>query len=307
MSKIKSIIYGILSVMGFAIMCWSMIPVGAGMINLGMVLVACFGLFVLGYTLLSLKYPKEEVPFKKDQDADYKVKMEIARLKAEQVDTSKLRGTVLFGMRNVDLDAFDEKMEALNVPGMVVSRETREKIDKIVWAIIVVVVLFAGVSTFKMVSGYEKYDGSSPVETLVVAGCECKIDRPGEVMQPRLDEAAEILEKNPSAKVIVTGGQSGRELKSRAKVMEDYLVYELGVEPKRIFCVDGSLDAEDDMPGVAALIEQKNLSNNVVVIADITEQSKIQKAAEENGLNSLAVNAKVEPYLWAALWAKEVF
>ena len=129
MSKIKSIIYGILSVMGFAIMCWSMIPVGAGMINLGMVLVACFGLFVLGYTLLSLKYPKEEVPFKKDQDADYKVKMEIARLKAEQVDTSKLRGTVLFGMRNVDLDAFDEKMEALNVPGMVVSRETREKIE----------------------------------------------------------------------------------------------------------------------------------------------------------------------------------
>ncbi|MEE1038099.1 MAG: YdcF family protein [Eubacterium sp.] len=306
MSKLKKTIYGILSAAGLIIFFWSFLPVTAGVLHMGMITMAVMGLFMAIYCLLSLKYPKEEIPFKEDQDAAYKVMMELKRQNIANGEDTKIRGTVLFGMKNVDLEAYDKKIEEYDVPGLVFSRETREKMDKVIIAILVVFAVLFGFLSFKAATGYDKYDGKYDGQTIVVLGCETSGDRPTIQLESRLDTAAEMLKSNADAKVVVTGSQSVREIKARCQIMYDYLTIEKGIEADRIYKVDSPNNLDDTFAGVKTIAEKNNLEDDIIVITSAAEQAGAQKAAEKADLDSCGANAKTEPWMWFAVWCNGV-
>ena len=306
MSKLKKTIYGILSAAGLIIFFWSFLPVTAGVLHMGMITMAVMGLFMAIYCLLSLKYPKEEIPFKEDQDAAYKVMMELKRQNIANGEDTKLRGTILFGMKNVDLDAYDQKMEEYDVPGLVFSREAREKMDKVIITILLVFALVFGIFSFKAATGYDKYDGKYDGQTIVVIGCETSGDRPTIQLANRLDTAAEMLKENPEAKVVVTGSQSVREIKARCQIMYDYLTLEKGIEADRIFKVDSPNGMDETFAGVKTLVNEKNLDDDLIIVTNAAEQADAQRAAEKADLDSVGANAAVEPWMWFAVWCNGV-
>lgn len=67
----------------------------------------------------------------------------------------------------------------------------------------------------------------------VVLGAQWKENGPSYVLKKRLDAAVEYLEDNPTAQVIVTGGQGSNEPITEAEGMYGYLV-EAGIAPERI-------------------------------------------------------------------------
>lgn len=306
MSKLKKTFYGILSILGLLIFAWAFLPVTVGVFQRGMLIVAAVGLVTSIYSLLSLKYPKEEIPFKEDQDAAYKVMMELKRHNIANGEDSKMRGTILFGMKNVDLDAYDKKIEEYDVPGLVFSRETREKMDKVILIALAVFVLLFGILSFRAATGYEKYDGKYDGQTVVVMSGSISGDRPSLQLENRLLTAEGILKENPDAKVVVTGEQSLREIKPRCQVMSDYLTIEKGVSAERIYQVNSANDEDSIFAGVKTLVDEKNLNEKIIVVTEAGNQVAAQNAAEKAGLKAVAANTETEIWMWFAVWCNAI-
>ena len=81
MKKWKQNLLSILSLLGLIVFFWSAIPIATGVMNLGSGFAMVVGLITAIYCLMSLKYPKETIPYKKDQDKEYIAKLTQAQCK----------------------------------------------------------------------------------------------------------------------------------------------------------------------------------------------------------------------------------
>ena len=305
MSKGKKLLYVVMSLVGLVVFFWCALPFGIGIIHLGMIIPMILGIILTLYCLLSLKYPMEDIPWKKDQDAKYKMEMEMVRCNVAG-EKPKMRRTILLGMKNANLEEYDKEYEITNRAGLVFSRETRVKIDKVVWILVgICVVVFIGLSAL-LWTGYDEYDGTFKDETVVTLGCKVNGNRPSRQLRHRLEATVDFLKENPSAKCIVTGGQGTNEVMPESKVMKEYLV-EKGISEKRIFMEDKSTDTKENLEYAKKVAKENKLNKKFIIVTESYHEYRANKYAKELGISSMGYPAKTERWLWLSYWCREMF
>ena len=91
-------------------------------------------------------------------------------------------------------------------------------------------------------------------DAAVVLGAQVKGETISSILKSRLDAALVFLEANPSAKVVVSGGQGPGEDVTEAAAMYEYLV-DKGVEPDRILQEDQAHNTRENLENSKALLQ----------------------------------------------------
>lgn len=130
-------------------------------------------------------------------------------------------------------------------------------------------------------------DGSN--EYVVILGAKVKPGGiPSQSLKNRLDAAVDYLQKYPTVKAIVTGGQGADEDRTEASVMADYLI-EHGIAEDRVLLEDQSTTTYENL-----LFAKKMLPANIVSITIISNDFHLKRAtilARKLGLKADVVAA----------------
>lgn len=145
--------------------------------------------------------------------------------------------------------------------------------------------------------------------TVVVLGCLIKENVPSQMLTRRLDVAYEYLQKNPSARCVVSGGQGAVETATEASVMRAYLI-ERGLSADRIFIEEVSADTEENIRFSASVMEENGLTspkNAVIIATDGFHQLRAASWAKREGLTSYALSASTRLDLLPTYYMRELF
>lgn len=305
MSSKKKTVYGITAFLSMVIFFWCALPLMMGIINIGMLLPMMFTVALAFYCLLSLKYPMEDIPWKKDQDAAYKAELEMARCYVKNQKRG-MRVPIIFGVKKEKLEDFDDGYEIRSTAGMVFSREARVKIDKVVWIITAVAAICVIAVAIIMNTGYEKFDGKYNGQVIVTLGAKTDGDKPSLSLEKRLDATVKLMKEYPKAKCIVAGGQGGDEIMPESRVMAKYLE-EKGIESSRIIEENKSTNTEENIRFAAEKAEENGMSPEFILVTDGYHQYRANKYAEKYGVKSVGYEVATSPGLWLSCQFREVF
>ena len=130
-------------------------------------------------------------------------------------------------------------------------------------------------------------DGSN--EYVVILGAKVKPGGiPSRSLKNRLDAAVDYLQKYPTVKAIVTGGQGADEDRTEASVMADYLIKN-GIAEDRVLLEDQSTTTYENL-----LFAKKLLPENTASITIISNDFHLKRAtilARKLGLKADVVAA----------------
>lgn len=162
----------------------------------------------------------------------------------------------------------------------------------------------AVVSSF-MVWGPHSFHGTNFDGTVIVLGCKVRGDQPSLMLKARLDAAVAFLDQNPESLCIVSGGQGKDEQYPEAVVMKRYLV-EQGIDSSRIFEEANSKNTLENLQFSQLLIQEKGLSENIVVITNYFHRYRGQLYAEKAGLKAQTVAGACRFDLEVCYWLREI-
>lgn len=151
-------------------------------------------------------------------------------------------------------------------------------------------------------------------EYAVVFGAGLRGETPSLSLVSRLRAAVGWLEENPSAVVVVTGGQGPGESITEAQAMRTYLE-SAGIDPRRILTEDKARDTEQNAKYAGGILRGAQTAAAPPApgarIAVITNEFHIYRAArlmEKQGFIPVAVPAPTPyAYLKAAYYVREYF
>lgn len=305
MSNLKKFMYTMASILGLVLFFVSLLPVFSGVIHLGVIIPATIGMLISIYSLLSLKYPLENIPWKHERNSDYEEKLKLARNDALK-EKSKLRKSIILGMKKEALEAYDKEIDNY-VPGMIMSRERRVVIDTI-FMLMTALFIVVCVSVMSLMSvGYDEFDGKLENKVVVVLGAKIKKDgKPTYTLEKRLDAAISLLDKDENIKCIVAGGKGSDEPISEASAMKKYLV-DKGIDADRVLEEDKSKNTKENIWNSALIMEEQDMGKTMIVVTDKFHQYRANRYAREIGVKSQGYGIKMRSDLRFSYWMREVF
>lgn len=156
------------------------------------------------------------------------------------------------------------------------------------------------------ICGYGSHDTADYTEDiLIVLGAGVHGETPSRVLTYRLDAAAEYLNKNTDASVIVTGGQGAQENVTEAYAMEKYLV-ERGIEPQRIIKEKQATSTSENYRYSKEIIDARFPSAKIATITNDFHIFRAKRLAAAEGIETSAVHAKTPQSGIAAMYIREM-
>ncbi len=140
--------------------------------------------------------------------------------------------------------------------------------------------------------------------TAIVMGCATFNGKPSNMLYYRLNAAKKYLDKNPQAKVIVSGGITKNDTVTQAKVMEQWLLNN-GIDKSRIFAEHSATDTDTNIKLSKEIIEKENLSHDAVIVTDSFHQARSVIYAEKYGLNPSSVSSFTPPLMYPIYFIRE--
>lgn len=128
------------------------------------------------------------------------------------------------------------------------------------------------------------------------------------IMRNRLAAAMEFMEKNPQAKVILSGGQGGDEPETEAKCMYDTLV-SMGADPKRLILEDQSHTTRENLMNSMEIIRQSGgTKHEIALITSEFHQRRAAYIADSLDIETCAVSAHTDRWFYRVNYTlREVF
>lgn len=156
--------------------------------------------------------------------------------------------------------------------------------------------LLIGLTVFcgQVVSGMRQPE--SDAETVIVLGCQVKDGRPSQLLQHRIDAAAEYLQAHPNAVCIASGGQGWNESISEAACIEHGLVAK-GVDASRIFREENSTTTQENLLFSKQIMEENGLSGRVLIVSNNFHIYRALKLAASQGIDADGLPASCEWYM----------
>ncbi|MDD6920527.1 MAG: YdcF family protein [Eubacteriales bacterium] len=306
MQKIKNVIYSILAIVFLVLFFVFATPILKGIINVGIVIPAIISIVIAVYSLLSLKHPISNIP----NDNEITEEMLSQREEAKhfiQNRPAKLRSTVLFGAKKEKLEEFNNNYEYYNVPGLIFSKKTRKKLDKIFFTFVALLLIVATITSYILFFGYDRFDintSSNSNKTVLVLGCKVNGNIPSRTLKNRLNASIEVLNANPTMKCIVSGGKGKNENITEAYAMQQYLI-DKGIAQDRIFLEENSFSTKENIQNSYEIANKNNLPNEFIIVTDAYHQHRANRYAKENNVKAVGYPAHTEWYLLAPYTARE--
>lgn len=128
------------------------------------------------------------------------------------------------------------------------------------------------------------------------------------IMRNRLAAAMEFMEKNPQAKVILSGGQGGDEPETEAKCMYDTLV-SMGADPKRLILEDQSHTTRENLMNSMEIIRKNGgTAQGIALITSEFHQRRAAYIADSLDIETCAVSAHTDRWFYRVNYTlREVF
>jgi vancomycin permeability regulator SanA len=134
---------------------------------------------------------------------------------------------------------------------------------------------------------------------VIVPGCLLQGDRPGEMLQNRLNAAESYLSAHPNSVCVVTGGYIGKY--TQAQAMKEYLVAK-GIDVSRILVDDKSDTTYENISDAKALLGGKR---DVVITTDVFHEYRSKYYAKRLGLNAYALPSITPARHYIDAWPRE--
>lgn len=143
----------------------------------------------------------------------------------------------------------------------------------------------AGVCVYSAVN-MARYSESAAERTdcVLVLGCQVKGEKPGKMLSDRLDAALEILNAEPQALCIVSGGKGRGEDISEAEAMRRYLIAH-GISDDRIVIEDRSSSTYENLHFSAEILRGMGVLENITVVTSDFHQFRAHIYAAREGLD----------------------
>lgn len=152
-------------------------------------------------------------------------------------------------------------------------------------------------------------DSNVKADCVIVLGCQVQGETPTYMLCDRLNAALTVLEKNPGAKCVVSGGQGPRESITEAEAMRRYLVAR-GIADERIICEEKATSTRENLLFSSEKIEERGITGDIVVVTNEFHQYRahiyaVRAGLDESGRTISHYSAKTEPRLRLNYWIRE--
>ncbi|MEE1185766.1 MAG: YdcF family protein [Acutalibacteraceae bacterium] len=195
-----------------------------------------------------------------------------------------------------------------SLPNEIIDKLKCNKAFDIAYKIITNISLFAGilcVTMFVLMILNAFAATSEKPDTVIVLGCQIKDDKPSLMLADRLDTAYDYLVTNEDAVVIVSGGQGEDEVYAESEVMKNYLV-EKGIDAQRIIEENTSVNTSTNISNSKKIIEEKGLSEDVLIVTDWYHQFRAGMMAKKSGLSVSAKSTFTSVWLVEPMFFREI-
>lgn len=131
---------------------------------------------------------------------------------------------------------------------------------------------------------------------------------PSRIMRSRLNAALEFMEKNPTATVILSGGQGPDEPMSEARCMYDAML-QMGAEEARLLMEDESHTTRENLINSMEIIAGRGGTRQpIAIISSEFHQRRARYIAEALGIESCAVSGHTDQWFFRVNYTlREVF
>ncbi len=194
------------------------------------------------------------------------------------INAGNIVGTILFGGAFCAL-FFRRKIAAF------VGKIWRHIIGKIAVIFAGTMVLFcAGVCVFFGVNMARYAETpSARTDCVIVLGCQVRGEIPSRMLSDRLNTALEILNDEPQAVCVVSGGKGRGEDISEAEAMRRYLTAR-GISEDRIIMEDASTSTAENLRFSAEILRGIGITENVTIVTSDYHQFRAHIYAAREGL-----------------------
>ena len=150
------------------------------------------------------------------------------------------------------------------------------------------------VVTFSCMLSQFHAEGEPGLDYIIVLGAQVRSSGPSNVLQYRLDTAADYLKENPETVCIVSGGQGWNEPETEAAVMKEYLISH-GIDESRILTEDQSLNTHQNIEYSARLCDPE--TNRIGIVTNNFHVFRAVHLAKKAGYRSVCgIAAPINPY-----------
>ena len=176
---------------------------------------------------------------------------------------------------------------------------------RLIWLAVMSAIVFAvllGIEGGKDTVTYEE-----DVAIVLGGGIACGQNgraQPKEVLKRRLDKAVEYHQKNPTAKIIVSGGNEKEQCETEAEVMRIYLI-EHNVPRNLILVEDQATSTEENFRFSREIMQKHNLAY-ATVITSHSHMFRAIRTAQLMGISAKRLGASEPWYLWPLTYGYEV-
>lgn len=131
---------------------------------------------------------------------------------------------------------------------------------------------------------------------------------PSRIMRSRLRAALEFMEKNPTATVILSGGQGPDEPMSEARCMYDAML-EMGAAQDRLLMEDESHTTRENLINSMEIIDGRGGTKQpITIISSEFHQRRARYIADSLGIESCAVSGHTDQWFYRVNYTlREVF
>lgn len=136
----------------------------------------------------------------------------------------------------------------------------------------------------------------------IVLGSPLKDNEPTEVLASRLDAAVDYLEKNPDAKVVVSGARESMGELSEARAMSNYLILR-GISDERIMMDESAFNTHGTFLNSRDVVENERV---VFITSDFHVLRSAQMAELCGIYNASHIGAPTPPWQIPAACAREM-
>lgn len=156
-----------------------------------------------------------------------------------------------------------------------------------------------------IIIGYGHSKPISDAEYVIVLGARVRGEHVTYTLCQRLNVACDYLKKNPSTKVILSGGQGAGEDISEAEAMKRYLGKK-GIEEERMILEDQSVNTEQNM--AFSIEKMRSTDASAVIVTNYFHVYRAVHIAKKKGMTRVeGAGAPVKWYTVPNLYVREAF
>jgi len=152
---------------------------------------------------------------------------------------------------------------------------------------------------------YSNYKTNEGAQTVIVLGCKVNGGIPSKYLYDRCAAASVYLNDNPDSVAVLSGGQGPGESISEAQCMVNVLT-EMGIEESRLIKEDKSTDTYENISFSNDIIEERNLSKDVVIVSNEFHEYRAKLICDDFGLKFHSKCSYSSHYTFLTFYTREL-